>query len=599
MSAIQDAAAVLTENQLPRGSGHDSVSNRNSSNYPTQQDFINIFGPAGADVKLDRNRFGRINRVHIPDVLKGPNQWMTDRIDGLITDTTNSPYTTVILPYKYLETPDAKFKWNVWTFDEGLASRVPYEAAARTLTQSKREFAGFTVRQGLAMTMEHNFMMTAEGRQNFQNQLKQIVGSIQYSNDLDVHMALVNAPSYFAQVREKYYRDEYNIEKEIREYVDNFGFLQKNMNGLDILIEDGKNIMRGWGADEPDFMLLNSKLTFQMTMMPEKTQYATQGIDGVRRLREGPNLARYRGLNIIRSKAFSMEDGAAPRDLLRRRVRVAEFYLVPFGTLNSGSASGGPLMGADEGNMNASGLAHGQLAASANSSNLIVDQAAGDGAEIPRIEEASRSGDVEGELQLYDESSDSWCNVKFAKLYEQCRKFINRCNSQYGYRSFDDPLKQRLSDSFGSMLVVRPNIEHWMLGIIMGKGGLEELGATLWGQTELSCFDDGQHGIWGMSYKYHKKAIVFNERNLVRIWDVAYDGYVGGKDVTMLDWASDEDVRRFVVADAYLNRPYNGPSMVVLPMPEMTTLPSPVPLGNIASPLFEGNAHQLATADLF
>lgn len=154
MSAVTDAAAVLTTSQVPRGYSNDDYSGRQSSNLPTQQDFVNIFGPAGADVKLDKNRFGRMNRVHIPDVLKGPNQWMTDRVDGLITDTTNSPYTTLILPYKYIETPDAKFKWNVWSFDEGLASRVPYEAAARTLTQSKREFAGFTVRQGLAITME-------------------------------------------------------------------------------------------------------------------------------------------------------------------------------------------------------------------------------------------------------------------------------------------------------------------------------------------------------------------------------------------------------------------------------------------------------------
>ncbi len=337
MSAVTNAASVLTENQVPRGGNSEMVASRNTSNMPTQQDFVNIFGPAGADVKLDKNRFGRMNRVHIPDVLKGPNQWMTDRIDGLITDTTNSPYTTLILPYKYIETPDAKFKWNVWSFDEGLASRVPYESAARTLTQSKREFAGFTVRQGLAMTMEHNFMMTPEGRSNFQNQLKQIVNSIQYSNDLDVHMALINAPNYFNQVREKYYRDEYNLEREIREYVDNFGFLQKNMNGLDILIEDAKTILRGWGADEPDFLMLNSKLTFQITMMPEKTQYLTQGIDGLKRLREGPNITRYRGLNVIRSKAFSMEQGAAPRDLLRRRVRVSEFYLIPYGTRRGGS----------------------------------------------------------------------------------------------------------------------------------------------------------------------------------------------------------------------------------------------------------------------
>eukprot|EP00961_Rhodomonas_salina_P304951 3941793-Rhodomonas_salina.1 len=533
-----------------------------------------------------------MNRVHIPDVLKGPNQWMTDRVDGLITDTTNSPYTTLILPYKFIDTPDGKFKWNVWNFDEGLASRVPYEAAARTLTQSKREFAAFTVRQGLAMTMEHNFMMTSEGRQNFQNQLKQIVGSIQYTNDLDVHMALVNAPNYFSQIREKYYRDEYNIEREIREYVDNFGFLQKNQNGLDILIEDAKSMLRGWGGEEPDFVLLNSKLTFQITMMPEKTQYITQGIDGVRRLREGPNITRYRGLNIIRSKAFSMEQGAAPRDLLRRRVRVSEYYHIPVGS----GIMPGSIMD-DNGNA-MGGIARGAIADVIGSDNLVIDQSAPTDA-INAMNVNALETDVEGELQLYDESCDSWHSIPFSTLMEQCRKFINRCNTQYGYRDPEDPLKRRLTGNFGSMLVLRPNIEHWMLGLIMGKGGIDELGATMWGQTELSCFDDGQYGIWGMSYKYHEKAMVYNERNLVRMWDVAYDGYCGGKDVSMLDWGNDEDIGRFVSADSYLNRPYTGPSIIVLPLPELTSIPSPLPLGNIANPLFETNSHQLATSDLF
>eukprot|EP00961_Rhodomonas_salina_P035647 479474-Rhodomonas_salina.2 len=102
-----------------------------------------------------------------------------------------------------------------------------------------------------------------------------------------------------------------------------------------------------------------------------------------------------------------------------------------------------------------------------------------------------------------------------------------------------------------------------------------------------------------MSYKYHEKSIVFNERNLVRMWDVAYDGYVGGKDVSILDWGSDHDIGRFVAADAYLNSPYNGPSVVIVPLPELSTLPSPVPLGNIANPLFDTQAHQLATSDIF
>ena len=45
------------------------------------------------------------------------------------------------------------------------------------------------------------------------------------------------------------------------------------------------------------------------------------------------------------------------------------------------------------------------------------------------------------------------------------------------------------------LVLLRPCIEHYMLGVIFGRGGgPEELVATFWGQTELSCYDDSQHG---------------------------------------------------------------------------------------------------------
>ena len=110
------------------------------------------------------------------------------------------------------------------------------------------------------------------------------------------------------------------------------------------------------------------------------------------------------------------------------------------------------------------------------------------------------------------------------------------------------------------IVIVRPNIEHQMLGIIMGQGG-PDLGHTLWGQTELSCYDDSMHGIWGMSYKYHERAIVFNEKNLVRLWDVAYDGYVGGKDDTHVDW---KDHEQFQNHTNDIGTSYRGPSMMVM-----------------------------------
>ena len=311
----------------PGRSGGNTYSG--TSTEPSIQDYENFFGPSARDIKTDLQRFKRHGRWHLPDILKGPNPWLTDRIDGLITDATNSPFTTKILPYRYKEEVDGKIKWNVWSFDEGMASRVPYESAARTLQQSKRSFAGYMVRQGMAIVLEHNFMMTPKGRENFKNQLNQLIGSIQYTNDLDVHMALVLAPSYQKTMREKYYNSDKSPSQICREFVDLFGMMQKNVNALDILIEEGKAILRTWGGPMPDFLLCNSKLTFQMTMTPEKTSYITQGIDGVKRLRQGPDLGVYRNLSVIHSRSFAMETGQHPRDILRRRVRTAEYYRIP------------------------------------------------------------------------------------------------------------------------------------------------------------------------------------------------------------------------------------------------------------------------------
>ena len=53
-----------------------------TSTEPTIEMYENIFGPAGRDVKIDSQRHKRHQRWHLPDALKGSNQYLTDRVDG-------------------------------------------------------------------------------------------------------------------------------------------------------------------------------------------------------------------------------------------------------------------------------------------------------------------------------------------------------------------------------------------------------------------------------------------------------------------------------------------------------------------------------------
>ena len=57
---------------------------------------------------------------------------------------------------------------------------------------------------------------------------------------------------------------------------------------------------------------------------------------------------------------------------------------------------------------------------------------------------------------------------------------------------------------------------------------------------------------------------------------------------------------RFIKADSNLTVPYAGPSIIVIPLPtQLTALPSPLPIANLANPLLMSKAHSLATAALF
>jgi len=252
-------------------------------------------------------------------------------------------------------------------------------------------------------------------------------------------------------------------------------------------------------------------------MTQERTSYYTQGIEGQKLLKQGPDLPMYRGLKIIKSKAFSLNEGSAPRDVMRRRVRVAEFYLVKTENLAS--------------------------------------------------------------VQLYDEMADNFAVLNAATILPKVKTST----------SLQDP---------DAVLLIRPNIEHYMLGVIIGRGGIDHLGAILWGQTEMSVFDDGQHGVWGMTYKYHERAIVFNERNLHRVWDVAYDGYVGGKNMTIVDMNNPDSKRIFINSSNNYNVEFDGPSIVPVGINvPLTWLPSPMLLCDFNNRSQAVTA--LATADKF
>lgn len=83
------------------------------------------------------------------------------------------------------------------------------------------------------------------------------------------------------------------------------------------------------------------------------------------------------------------------------------------------------------------------------------------------------------------------------------------------------------------------------------------------------------------------------QRNLHRIWDVAYDGYCGGKDMSVMKW-SDSGVEEYIEKCNNVNTNFDGASIICVPILTEECFKSPMPLCNYQ----DKGTKLLATSDL-
>jgi hypothetical protein len=106
---------MTSSSTVPFGAGQSGNNNERNDMTQLEESFLNVLGPSGYEQHPDKKAKFRHSRLHIPDRLPekylGKNNFMQERVDGLITDTTFSPFTTVILPYHHMDTPDQKIEW--------------------------------------------------------------------------------------------------------------------------------------------------------------------------------------------------------------------------------------------------------------------------------------------------------------------------------------------------------------------------------------------------------------------------------------------------------------------------------------------------------
>lgn len=294
-----------------------------------ENDWVQFFGPSNGPINSTPYDKYRYTTYDLPEAYIGKNYYLRDTIEGLITgDTSQHTWYTSPACLPYQQTDQIHLAWNVWQFNRTLAGQVPHQGISRLITSSKRSYKDHTVRHGLAFYLEHGFMKTAEGRQQYMRNLIGIRQCVQETNNYDVLATLLNSDRYDKEYQLKH--GDYNrpTAEVMRREVAEWACVQKSGFGLDWLVEEYKEHLMRNGGVTPSSFIIPPRMALHMTMGdPVKTQYLYAGETGVNMIKQGPDaLTTFRGVNVFKTHAFDAYEGELPIDLLSRDMQIGEFY---------------------------------------------------------------------------------------------------------------------------------------------------------------------------------------------------------------------------------------------------------------------------------
>jgi hypothetical protein len=358
----------------------DSLHQFNTTSVKTNggnNDWELFFGPSNGPINSTPYDKYKYTTYDLPEAYVGKNYYLRDTIEGLIEgDTSQHTWYTSPACLPYQQTDQIHLSWNVWQFNRTLAGQVPHQGISRLITSSKRSYKDHTVRHGLAFYLEHGFMNTPEGRQQYQRNLLGIRQCVQETNNYDVLATLLTCDRYDKEYQLKH--GDFNkptaqiMSREVAEWA----CVQKSGYGLDWLVEEYKEHLMRNGGVTPTSFVIPPRMALYMTMGdPVKTQYMYAGENGVSMIKQGPDaLTTFRGINVYKTHAFDAYEGELPIDLLSRDMQIGEFY-------------------------------------------TMSDQA---------ISHKGKkySGDMR-DIIVYDEVLDDWKRVSFAEAIDKCSRFVS------------------------------------------------------------------------------------------------------------------------------------------------------------------------------
>ena len=284
------------------------------------------FGEPNGEMKLNVYDRYKHETYDLPEAYKGQCLYLRDTMDGLIVEG-NDWYTTVALPW--VQTEHMHIAWNEFHFNQTLAGRVPHEGVSRLISSSKRGHKESVVRRGIAMVLEHGFMNTPEGQEQYRRNLVGIRTCVQETANHDVMQAYLTCKRFDREWQAKHGYQQLDLRRVFEHEVNSYMLVQKSPDGLDIMVEQMRQAMSRHGVT-PNMIIFPPGMSLHLTMVnPEQTEYWVAGPEGTKVKKQGPrSLTNFRGMNVFETRTFDVAEDVPPIDLLRQNRCVGEYYLM-------------------------------------------------------------------------------------------------------------------------------------------------------------------------------------------------------------------------------------------------------------------------------
>lgn len=214
--------------------------------------------------------------------------------------------------------------WEQWKFHDHGLDAEPHEGVPRLITSEKEAFSASLTRYGLAFVMEHGFMRTPDGIENYARNIATIANAVKETCAHMAMVALFSCRPYDDSQSNGDIGSIPDLEKLFQAEIDMWACAQKTQWGVELAIGQLRERMSKRGVSSATYFVAPEGMMKAASFQNARMYNFLSGHIG------GPSEPKPEGVSIRESRPFLTGRGRLPEDPCFSNNSIGEFYTMGY-----------------------------------------------------------------------------------------------------------------------------------------------------------------------------------------------------------------------------------------------------------------------------